>query len=326
MRPTIVGAGWAVPANIRTNDDPIFDWIKKHNPDGSKLFTGYKERRVLADGEGLDTLLVPAAMRALERAGMGPGDVDLLLGTGSVSRFETPDEVARLHAAIGMGPRTWIVPLHDDFSNFNAGLYFADALIRAGRIRTALVIAAGNWTRYVDYHTAQSVSAADGAGAAVISAKGAPGTFEVVDSETSTDTSWFGTMFMRGDEVHHDGQRLFTPATFHITPAGQEGFQTFGVNEPPAAAKRIMARHGLTGKDISLVSHQASSVLLEAWQKAIEPAYYLQTLEQFANMTVANIPLDFAYYFDRIETDWVVLLAIGVEMHTNALLLRRSPR
>jgi 3-oxoacyl-[acyl-carrier-protein] synthase-3 len=86
---------------------------------------------------------------------------------------------------------------------------------------------------------------------------------------------------------------------------------------------RLLARHGLSGKDVSLVSHQASSVLMDAWKQAIQPAAYLQTLEEFANVTVANIPLNLAYHFDRIATEWVVLLAVGIEMHTNATLLRR---
>src|SRR5581483_4300872 len=113
-------------------------------------------------------------------------------------------------------PRAWVVPLQNDFSNFNAALYVADALVRAGRIRNALVVVAGSWTRYVDYHTPQSVSASDGAGAAVIASSEAAGRFEVVDAETTTDASWFGTMYMQGDRVrgpehgqHHDGP-LFT--------------------------------------------------------------------------------------------------------------------
>jgi 3-oxoacyl-[acyl-carrier-protein] synthase-3 len=321
-RPAVTGTGWGVPVDVRTNDDPIFDWIKKHNPHGMELFKGYRDRRVLAVGDGLDTILVPAALQALKKAKVDPADVDMVLGSGSVGPFETPDEIARLPALLGMGPRVWVVPLHDDFSNFNAGLWFADALVRAGRIRTALVLCASDWTRRVDYHTPQSVSASDGAGAAVLSRTGAGG-FELIDTETFTDATWFGSMFMRGDEVHRDGERLFTKATFHITDAGQQGFQTFGLNEPPRAVARLLARHGLSGKDVSLVSHQASSVLMDAWKQAIQPAAYLQTLEEFANVTVANIPLNLAYHFDRIATEWVVLLAVGIEMHTNATLLRR---
>jgi 3-oxoacyl-[acyl-carrier-protein] synthase-3 len=332
---------------VRTNDDPIFDWLKKHHPHGQDLFKGYVDRRVLAEGEGLDTLAVPAALQALEMAKVAPADVDLLLGTCSAGPYVTPDDLTRLPALLRMAPRVWTVPLRDDFSNFNAALWFADALVRAGRIRTALVVCAGDWTRRVDYHTPQSVSAADGAGAAVIAATdaagaaratGSPGSagaaaqtaFEVVDCETTTDASWFGTMFMRGDEVRcghehgHDHGDLYTKAVFQITEAGQQGFQTFGAKEPPKAAARLLARNGVASKDVTLISHQASSVLIEAWNQAIQPGAYLHTLEEFANMTVANIPLDVAYFWEKIATDWVVLLAVGIDMHTNAMLLKRA--
>jgi 3-oxoacyl-[acyl-carrier-protein] synthase-3 len=88
--------------------------------------------------------------------------------------------------------------------------------------------------------------------------------------------------------------------------------------------QRLLERHRLSGADVTLVSHQASSVLIDAWQAAIRPAQYLQTLEKFANMTVANVPFSLAYRFGEIDKDWLVLLAVGVEMHANAVLLRRG--
>ncbi|HEY6461782.1 MAG TPA: hypothetical protein VIY73_16565, partial [Polyangiaceae bacterium] len=156
--------------------------------------------------------------------------------------------------------------------------------------------------------------------------------FEVVDCETTTDASWFGTMFMRGDEVrrapeHENADKhgdVYTKAVFQITEAGQQGFQTFGANEPPKATARLLARNGVSSKDVTLISHQASSVLIDAWSQAIQPRAYLHTLETFANMTVANIPLDVAYFWEKIATDWVALLAVGIDMHTNAMLLRRA--
>jgi hypothetical protein len=41
-------------------------------------------------------------------------------------------------------------------------------------------------------------------------------------------------------------------------------------------------------------------------------------------MTVANIPVNLAYAFNSIDQDDILLLGIGVEMQTNAILLRRG--
>jgi 3-oxoacyl-[acyl-carrier-protein] synthase-3 len=327
--PRILGLGYEVPATVRGNDAPIFDWLKAHAQPGRDLFEGYVERRVLAEGEDLMTLMVPAACKAMRAAGLGPLEVDLLLGCGSVSAYLDPNDLCRLHHELGLPERAWVLPLNNEFSNFNAGLLLADGLIRAQRVRNALVAVGGNWTRYVDYHTPEAVSAADGAGAAVLGLAGADDAsrWEIVDYQTVTQSGYFGTMFMQGDRcTNADGDTLWGPPHFHITADGITGFKEFGEKVVPTAALTLMARHGLEGADVALISHQASRVLLQVWAEAIRPAQVVETIAQFANMTVANIPVTLAWSLDhhRVTKAHLILLGIGVEMHANALLLRRS--
>ena len=325
--PRILGTGFAVPDKIRTNDDPIFDWIKKNNPAGMALFTGYDERRVLGQGEDLMTIMVPAAQSAMQNAGLKPDQIDMLIGYGSVGEFQNPNDLSLLNAHLGLSANCWTVALNNEFSNFNAAIYFADALIRAGRVGKVLVCVGCNWTQHVDYHTAQSVSAADGAAAAVIGTCGEKAQWQIVDSETINDFSYYNSMFMKGMPVDApDGKTLWTNPVYQITQRGIDGFKAFGGIQTPQAALAVMKRHGLTGADIALVSHQASSVLLEQWQTAIQPAQYFNTIAQYANVTLSNVPLNLARatqqnYFTK---DWLVLLAVGADMHANALLLRRN--
>ena len=333
-RPRIVGLGHAVPEQVRGNDAPIFDWLKSHPQYGNKLFEGYKERRVLADGEDLMTVMVPAAQQAIETSGLVPDDIDLLLGCGSVSPFATPNELGHLHQKLGLPARTWVLPLNNEFSNFNAGLLLADGLIRAGRARNVLVVNGGAWTRYVNYHTPQSISAGDGAGAAVIGVQGGDplAQWEIVDHCTITQSEYFGSMFMQGDRVSSsaaggtaDAPGLWTDPYFHITERGIEGFKEFAVKVAPTAVTTLLQRHGLSGANAALIAHQASAVLLEAWQQVIQPKQFVQTITEFANMTVANIPvtLSWSRVNAPVTTEYLVLFALGVEMHANALLLRR---
>src|SRR5262247_821042 len=125
--PRLLGVGYAVPQNIRTNDDPIFHWLRDH-PTKSDPFEGYVTRVVLGPGEDLMTMMVPAALNALSAAGLRASDVDVLLGYASVSEYQTPNELSRLHRMLGCPTRTYVVPLNSEFSNFNAGLLLADAL------------------------------------------------------------------------------------------------------------------------------------------------------------------------------------------------------
>ncbi len=331
--PRILGTGYCVPKTIRGNDDPIFAWLHANNPPGKDLFAGYEQRRVLADGEDLMTIMVPAARSALAAAKLAAADVDLLLGIGSVSDYDPPNALSQLHRELGLSATCWVLPLANDFSNFNAGLLLADAMIRAARATNVLVAVGTNWTRHVDYHTPQAISAADGAAAVVVGAGGRAGRrgWRIVDQQVLMATEHYGSMIMARQPVALappvDGySRLDTPPTFVITADGAKAFGSFGVDASVAAVLELLKRNRLAGADISLISHQASSVLTNAWQAAIQPAQYLGTLALFANMTAANIPVNLAWaeLNEGIAKDHLVLFALGPDMHAHALLLTRD--
>lgn len=330
-QPRLIGLGYSVPPTRRTNDDPIFDWLKAHVPPDKNPFQGYKTRAVLAPGEDLLTMMVPAALNALEDAKLRPSDIDLLLGFASISPYATPNALSLLHKQLGLPERAWVVPLNNEFSNFNAGLVMADALIRAGRARNVLVVVGGNWTRHVDYHTVQSISAADGAGAAVVGLSPDASRWQVIDQNTVTKSSYYGSMFMRGDSYPQtparDGhQRLWSDPFFQITPEGMEGFGAFGGGIAPTAVTQLLARHGIPASSVTLIAHQASTVLFDLWQSVLKPAQMIETIEEFANMTVANIPVNLAWSVanDPISQDHLILFALAPDMHANAVLLRRQ--
>lgn len=332
QQPRILGVGYAVPPNLRGNDDPIFDWLKAHIPPGSNPFQGYITRVVLGPGEDLMTLMAPAALNALQAARLEPSSIDMLLGYASVSPFATPNELSHLHQMLQLPHSTYVVPLNCDFSNFNGGLLFADALIRAGRARNILVVAGGNWTRHVDYHTVQSVSAADGAGAAVVGLSSDASQWQVVDQNTVTMTSYFGSMYMRGQKFSQSPPRdghewLWSDPFFQITSEGMEGFGEFGGKIAPTAVTQLLERNNIPSSSVTLIAHQASTVLFQMWQSILQPAQMIETIQNFANMTVANIAVNLAWSVanDPITQDNLVLFALAPDMHANALLLQRSP-
>jgi 3-oxoacyl-[acyl-carrier-protein] synthase III len=331
QHPRIVGVGYCVPPNRRHNNDPIFDWLEANVPAGSNPFQGYQTRAVLAPGEDLMTIMVPAAMNALQDARLRPSDIDILLGCASVSPYTTPNALSHLHELLDLPERTYVVPLNCEFSNFNAALLIADALVRAGRARNVLIVVGGNWTRHVDYHTVQAISAADGAGAAVVAPSSDPAQWEVIDQVTVTMTRYFGSMCMQGEPYTQlpprDGhERLWSEPVFQITAEGLDGFRVFGGTVAPTAVTQLLARHGIPASSVSLIAHQASSVLFDMWRSQLQPAQLIQTIGEFANMTVANIPVNLAWSVenDPITQNNLVLLALAPDMHANAVLLQRN--
>ena len=132
-------------------------------------------------------------------------------------------------------------------------------------------------------------------------------------------------MFVQPDLLTYaENKPLFSRPYFHLTDAGQIGFNTFGKEAPPLAVKKLLEKNQISSDEICLISHQSSSVLMEFWQNAAQPKQYINTLEIFANMELAVLPVNFAFCYDEIKTEYVVLLGIGMDFQTSAVLLKRN--
>jgi len=339
-RPRIIGSGWQVPRTIRKNEDPIFNWLHDNKPDLKKQFAGYDKRHVLAEGENLIDIMLPAALKALHNANKKPEEIDLLIGIGSVSEYIMPNMLTEVHKRLGLPSNVWVIPVANDYSNFGSSLFFADSLIAANRVKNVLICIGGNWTRNVNYHTAQSISAADGAGAAVMSLSEDESKWYVADQCTVTDSSYFGSMYSKGlpttvnPPITMEGaegvyyKELFSPHFFQITPEGQVGFREFGGARALSAVTDLLKKNDLSPADMSFMPHQTSQVLINMWCEKLKPpaGQVLSTIKEFANMTVATPALNFAFFEekDEIEKDNLVVMALGADMHCNAMLLKRN--
>jgi len=96
---TITGWGHEVPDNVVTNDDMAQRvdtsdaWIRERS--------GIRERRHATDGETTATMSIACATRALERAGVAPAEVDLVLVASSSPDYLTPPVSSQVQEGIG---------------------------------------------------------------------------------------------------------------------------------------------------------------------------------------------------------------------------------
>jgi 3-oxoacyl-[acyl-carrier-protein] synthase-3 len=313
----IKSAGYSLPPNVRHNDDPIFEQIiRDKNAQGfaeADLFTGMKERRYLKDGELLETLMIIAASQAIHRANLEPRDIDRLYGYASVPEFYTPNSLYMVHRWLGLSEYALVIPINNEFSTFLLGVMEACNAIIAGSSRRSLVVCGTNWTKFMDYTQGHALSVGDGAGAAVVS-EGAD--FVLLDYATQTLSGQYGAMTMQVRDS-------FQP-TYKITEdEGVQSFQVSAMQGIPDMVNALLKRHGLTGNDIALITHQASRVLMDHWAERIQPKEYFNTLEQFGNLTLASYPVTLAYHYPTIMSEFLVLAAVGVGYHQTALLFRR---
>jgi 3-oxoacyl-[acyl-carrier-protein] synthase III len=314
----LLGVGAAVPEQVRRNDDPLFEPLRRAAARGGgehALFYGNRERRVLGPGESLAVLTARAGRAALEDAGVGPEAVERLYGYVSVSEFISPNALYAVHRELGLGQGTLVIPVQADFANFLMGVVLAWEALRAGSIRHALVAVGSGWTRNVDYGQGHAIGIGDGAGAAVV---GVGERLVLVDWAADTFSGEYGAMTM----ASRPGAGVESP-TYGIAPdAGIQAFLSSGMDGPPRLVERLLARHGIHRDDVTLISHQATRKLMDHWAAQLRPREYLDTYEDFGNMVHASLPVTLARFHRELRTKYLVMVGLGIGAHQFALLVR----
>lgn len=331
-KPAIIGWGASMPEEIRTNQAPVFDWLKKNQPSGMGLFEGFKDRRVLKPWEKIVDHMVTASKEAIEKAQLKVEDIDLVLGTVIKSEFEMPDELTKMHLELGLPHRCLIIPVTNTANNFTTATLMAHAFISQGMAKNILIAFGTNMTRHVDYHTSQCVSMSDAAAATVMGiAEKKEGCFSVLDHEAYVQSKSYGTFslapYSLGIETRYQGQdrSLFTKSLLQLNVQRvTDLFKRFGHQYPAQVAKTVMERQGVRSEEVAYISHQPTPKQYHAWVEEIKPGQVLNSMKEFANMLPATIPVNLAHYYDEIEKDYLLLLSAGPEVQTLAVLLKRN--
>ncbi len=286
----IIGMGHAYPEGILTNAD--LEKIVDTNDEWITSRTGIKQRHKAADNEYTSQFGTLAALQALERAGLKPEDIDLI-----VCATTTPDQImpstgALIQAQIGAMNAAGM-DIFAACSGFLYGLTMVESMIRTGQIRYALVIGAEVLTKYVDYtDRGTCVIFGDGAGAAVLGpveeGKG------ILATKIKSDGRYEEQLYAPGG-----GTKL---GTTHETIDNRDHFFKMKGNELFKVAVRSMAdisaemleKAGYTVDDVDIViPHQANQRITDAVAsrlKVPEEKVY-SNIAEHGNTSSASIPI-----------------------------------
>ncbi len=311
----VVGWGKALPENVMTNADisafveTSDDWIFAR--------TGIKERRIANEGESTATLAYRAAQRALEVADILPLDLDLIVVATS-----TPENIFPSTASL---VQDWLnahnagaFDLSAACSGFVYAMNMAADSIRAGSIKTALVIGAETMSRILDWQDRSTcILFGDGAGAVVLSASQLRG--GVISSVLRSDGAGgdllaipsVGSIDAGESRAGSNGYKLFK-----MYMAGGEVFKfaTRVVNESIEQASKMA---GITVDDLDLViPHQANFRILQAAARklGIDIDKFMSNVEHYGNTSAASIPIALCEAIEqkRIhDKDHIALVGFG---------------
>jgi 3-oxoacyl-[acyl-carrier-protein] synthase-3 len=305
-RARIIGSGSYLPAQVLTNAalaerlDTSDEWIIER--------TGIRRRHIAAPGEFTSDLGVAAAHNALESAGIGANDIDLIIVATA-----TPDQTFPACATVIQHKLGMIDGVAFDIaavcSGFLYALSVADALLTSGAHRTALVIGAETFSRILDWEDrGTAVLFGDGAGAVVLRAEEAAGTPAdrgILAHRLHSDGRY-------NDLLYVDGGPGSTGTTGKLRMKGREVFRHAVTNLASVMGETLEAA-GLQPADVDwLVPHQANLRILEATAKKLNLSIdrVVVTVDDHANTSAASVPLalDTAVRDGRIKTNDLLLL------------------
>src|SRR5690606_16368855 len=103
-------------------------------------FLGARERRVMPPGMKSSHMEVAAAQDALARAGINPGEVDVILSNSMLPDFQTCNQACIIHDALGLRPDCFTLAVEGVCSSFPMQLWLANQMFAAGSAKVALLV------------------------------------------------------------------------------------------------------------------------------------------------------------------------------------------
>lgn len=284
----ITGTGSYLPPRRVTNADLAAELAQKGVETSDQWIverTGIRARHFAAPEVTSSDLAVQACKHAMEAAGVGPADIDLIIMATSTPDMVFPSAACILQNKLGIAGCP-AFDLQAVCSGFVYALTVADSMIRSGAASKALVVGAEVFSRILDFKDRTTcVLFGDGAGAVVLEASDAPG---ILASDLHSDGKHVGILCVPG--TVSGGQVLGDP---FLKMDGQAVFKlAVGVLEE--AARATLAKAGRTEADIDwLIPHQANIRIMQGTAKKLKLPLdkLVVTVDQHGNTSAASIPL-----------------------------------
>src|SRR5665647_1934121 len=317
----ITGTGSYLPPRRLTNSDLAAelatqgvetsdDWIVER--------TGIRARHFAAPEVCSSDLGLEAARRALQAAGLQAKDIDLIIVATSTPDMVFPSTACILQDKLGANG----CPAFDVqavCSGFIYALSIADAMIKTGAAKKALVIGAEVFSRILDFKDRTTcVLFGDGAGAVVLEASDTPG---ILASDLHADGKHVGILCVPG---HVSGGKVLGEPLLKMD--GQAVFK-LAVGLLDEAARVTLAKAGKTAADIDwLVPHQANIRIMQSTARKLKLSMdkVIVTVDQHGNTSAASIPLalDTAVRSGKVKAGELLLLeAVGGGFTWGSVLL-----
>jgi 3-oxoacyl-[acyl-carrier-protein] synthase-3 len=289
----VVGWGHALPETVIPN--AFFENYLETSDEWIKTRTGISERRWADEFESASSLALPAAQRALQRAGLTPADVDGIIVATVTPDYQFPSTACFLQRKLEC-PAGLAFDVNAVCSGFIYALVTADALIRSKRAKTMLVVGVDIYSRILDKNDRRTcILFGDGAGAVVLQATSetgehAPG---LIHAELGSDGTFTDILCVPRGTAKEVSPESLSRGEHFLQMEGKEVFR-LAVRRLVEISESVVRDSGFTFNDVDFViSHQANKRILDSMAKSIgiNEARVLCNVDTVGNTSAASIPI-----------------------------------
>jgi len=292
--------------------------------------TGVRERRVAEPDQAASDLALPACLTALEEAGLGPKDVEVLIMATITPDTQCPAGANCLQAKLD-APQALTFDVTAACSGFIFGLHVADKYLQSGFCENVLVVASEIMTRTVDWtDRGSAILWGDGAGAALLSVRKPKHPRQMLSVHAHTDGANGQNLLMPG------GGSKTTPISYESV---DKKLHYLRLIEGAASMRVAVARFAescleaaganeVTIGDVAwFIPHQANLRIIQGVAKRlkVDMSRFYVTIDKYANISSASvaIALDEAAKTGALKNDELVCLtAFGGGLTWGSALIR----
>ena len=308
---SITSVGSYLPARIMTNADlektveTTDEWIVTR--------TGIRERRIAAADEFTSDMAAKAAQLAMDRAGITPEQIDLIIVATITPDMHFPATACLVQQKIG-AHRAAAFDIEAACSGFIFGLEIGQQFIMSRTYDTVLVIGAEKLSSILNWKDRNTcVLFGDGAGAAILQNR--PNAHGLLTACMGADGTKAELLSIPGG-----GSRCPTTAEslagglHYLRMDGKETFKS-AVNAMCTAAQEALRRCEIDISQIKcLIPHQANRRIIDAVgdRLGVKPEQVFVNLHKYGNTSAASvaIALDEAVQSGCIQRGDLVLLVV----------------
>jgi len=288
----VIGTGSYVPEKVLTNED--LEKIVDTSDEWITTRTGIKTRRIAAEDEATGDMAYKAACKALDDAGLGPKDIDLIIVATITPDMFFPSTACWVQEKLKAENAT-AFDLSAACSGYIFSYAIASGFLSSGTYKNALVIGAEKLTSILDWEDRGTcVIFGDGAGAAVLTISS--GDSQLLAYDLGSNGAYGDLLYIPGGGSKNPATEETVKNRMHYIKMNGNAVFKIAVNKMKETVINSMKKANIKPDDISLlIPHQANLRIIDALRRALKlpEERVFVNIDKYGNTSAASIAIAF---------------------------------